>query len=328
MPAPASSRPPHARLLGGVVVVFALLLALAAGTGAVWGAFKATTQNTGNELRAVPDFIAPEASASVVQKAEGGTPGFIRPGGSFRALAAVTDEGRPSSGITSVGATADGLGTFATLAPGTSTVAGRAYNRVSPVTTIAGLTAGSYTYGLDLRDGAGNTRTQPGFPVVVDGTAPAAADVRAANTTGVAGRPDTGDQVVFGYTEPLDPESILAGWGGEGRNVQVRIANSSPRDLLTIRNAAGTVTLPLGTVDLGSSGYVVADRAFGASGSPSTMVHSNGVLTVTLGSASGSTNTVSSGSLSWTPAAGATDRAGNPSSTTTRAGSNGTGRDF
>ena len=43
---------------------------------------------------------------------------------------------------------------------------------------------------------------------------------------------------------------MLAGWTGHRTNVVVRIANKGGGDRLTIRNAANTAQLPLGTVNL------------------------------------------------------------------------------
>ncbi|MDP9302408.1 MAG: signal peptidase I, partial [Actinomycetota bacterium] len=54
-----------------------------------------------------------------------------------------------------------------------------------------------------------------------------------------------------------------------------------------------------------------------ATGTPSSLVQSGSALTITLGNASGTGNTVSSPTkMVWTPSASATDRAGNACSTT------------
>lgn len=321
------------RWWASVAALCVLLLVIAGASGGIWGSFSGRTTNAGSEIRAAADYVAPAATFAVLQKSEGGVPGFVRPGGSARVLAVVADSGRPSSGITSVTANADGLGTFATLSPTTTSVDGRTYNYVSPNVDISpSYPTGAYMFGLDLKDGAGNAAAQTGFPLTIDGTAPSAVDIRAVNKPGgIAGRPEIGDQVEFTYSEEMEPNSFFTGWNGGTTNVVAFIDNNAGpggRDLLSIRNAATNATLPLGSVDLGSSSYVFADRTFGASGTPSTMVRSGGVITVTLGTASGTASTVSGGSLAWTPSATATDRAGNPATTTARTGSNGSGRDF
>ena len=329
MSRPGTRRGPAVGRFPLLAVGTVLLLAVSSGTGAVWGVFSARTQNAGNELRAAPDFAAPSASASVVQKAEGGVPGFVRQGAGYRVLAAVTDGGNPSSGTASVSAVADGAGTLASLPAGSASVAGVAYNRVSAPTALGTTPAGTYGYRLDLADTAGNTRSQSGFSVVVDNTPPTATDVRGVNRTGgITGRIEAGDQLVLTADEPYEPDSVIAGWTGAATNVVVYVDNQSPRDILTVRNATNTAALALGSVNLGSGSHVSGDRTFGATGTRSTMVHANGTLTVTLGTASGSTFTAGGASLVWTPSATATDRAGNPFAATPRTGSNGAAADF
>lgn len=300
-----------------------LLLGLAAGSGAVWGAFTAPTANAGNELRAVPDFVAPTASASVIQKSTGGTPGFLRSGAGYRVYAAVTDTGRPASGNASVTAslTPTSLGlTNAPLTAGTyAAVAGTTYSHRSAQGTLPTTAAGTYPLTLGATDVAGNARTQAGTSVVVDNTAPAPTGVRTANRTGgIAGRPELGDTMTFTYSEPIDAISLVAAWDGDAAtNVVVRLANGSAfagtNDAMTVYNATNTTLLPLGTIDLGRRDFASAARTFGASGTPSTLTMTGSEVTVTLGTASGATTTASAtGSLRWTPGTGTTDRAGNP----------------
>ena len=71
------------------------------------------------------------------------------------------------------------------------------------------------------------------------------------------------------FSEVIDPESVLAGWTGAATNVVVRITNAGGGDVVTIRNAANTAQLPLGSVDLTGTQYVTADRDFGATGTAS-----------------------------------------------------------
>jgi len=183
---------------------------------------------------------------------------------------------------------------------------GQTYNWRSALLTANGtLSAGTYNYGLALADGAANSRTQTGS-VVVDNTAPTGSDVQTANG-GTVNKPDTGDTVVYTFSEQIDPSTIKAGWDGSSTAITVTVQQATPRDRL------GT-NVNLGTIDLRSNAWVTADAVFNA-----TMVMSGATVTVTLGSlTSGSTATVATASaLQWTPVNIAADRAGNACSTTT-----------
>jgi hypothetical protein len=316
-----------------------LLLGLVAGSGAVWGAFSAPTTNAGNELRAVPDFVAPLASASVIQKSAGGTPGFIRSGGGYRVYAAVTDSGRPASGTASVTASLSPASLGLTNAPLTAgtypAVAGTTYSHRGALQTLPTTTAATYGLTLGTTDVAGNARTQAGASVVVDNTAPVPTGVRTANRTGgTAGRPELGDTMTLTYSEPIDGISLVAGWEGTAAtNVVVRLTNGSffggTNDAMTVYNATNTTLLPLGTIDLGRTDYASSARTFGASGTPSTLTMAGSEVTVTLGTASGATTTTASaGSLRWTPGSGSTDRAGNPISSSAFLETGAADRDF
>ena len=124
-------------------------------------------------------------------------------------------------------------------------------------------------------------------------------------------------QCVCNAGESTPPQSVLAGWTGTATNVVVRITNNAGGDLLTIRNAANTAQLPLGSVNLIGTLYVAANRDFGATGTASTMVQSGTTITITLGTPSGVTGTqVAAGTMAWTPTVTMTDRAGNTCQTT------------
>jgi hypothetical protein len=113
----------------------------------------------------------------------------------------------------------------------------------------------------------------------------------------------------------------------------VRIDNNSSAaggdDRLQVYDAANTSLLPLGSVDLGRTDYVTANRTFGASGTPSTVALSGAVVTVTLGTQSGAgTTAASTGTMSWSPVSELVDRAGNLVSTATRTESGTADKDF
>ena len=102
-----------------------------------------------------------------------------------------------------------------------------------------------------------------------------------AGTNGLAEQSDT---LVLSFSEPVEPESILAGWSGAATNVVVRVNDNgllglpAGNDAVQVWNAANSAALPLGTVDLGRSDYVAGllggNVRFGASGTPSTMTMS------------------------------------------------------
>jgi hypothetical protein len=305
-----------ALLLAGVTV--ALL-----GRGGTFAAFSGQASNGSAGLAADTDWTPPNASAAVVAKGTGGDAGYIRAGGTYYSYANVTDGGNPGSGVASVSADA-GLGAIAlNSAGGPWTVDGVSYNYRSAVQTLAaGTAAGTYPLAVSSTDSdtPANSQTQNGFSVVVDNTGASATDVQTANGGSIAGRPEQGDTVTFIYSEPIERLSILPGWTGATANVVVRINQANPRDRLQVYDAADAILLPLTNgagLDLGRNDYVTANRTFGATGTPSTMVRSGNSITITLGTQSGAGTTAGNNStMSWTPSASATDRAGNATSTT------------
>ena len=287
------------------------------------------------------DFVAPSASRSVIAKVSGGTPGFIRQGVSYHVYAQVTDTGSPASGISTVTANTSAFDTGATaaaLAAGSYTVGGQSYNyRTGTLTANASISPGTHNYSLTLADAGGNSRTQTGFSVTVDNTAPTAADVQTANGASIAGRPEQNDTVTFTYSEPVDPNSILAGWTGAQTDVVVRINNniaaSGGNDQLIVANSANTALLPItGStphLNLGRIDYVGVNRTFGLTGTKSRMTMSGNSITIILGTQSGAgTTAVANGTMTWTPSTTPTDPAGNSVSSAARTETGTADREF
>jgi hypothetical protein len=188
--------------------------------------------------------------------------------------------------------------------------------RSASVTANNPLTAGSYTYSVTATDASANSATRTGLTVTVDNTVPSGSAIQTANGSTTVGKAELGDTVTFTFSEPIDPESILSGWTGASTSVVVRINNNASIDALLVFNLANTTQLNLGSLNLRGD-YVTANRTFGASGTASTMVLSGNAIIVTLGTASGATNTVAiANNMTWTPVAGALDRAGNACSIT------------
>jgi hypothetical protein len=287
--------------------------------------FVSGSADPGNALSAHADWSAPAASASAIAKTAGGVAGYIKQGGTYYVYANVADGGNPATGTATVTTNLSSLSSGAgsvTLAAGSYAVDGVAYNfRSASLTAKSSLSAAAYAYTLALADVGGNSTSQTGFSVTVDNTAPTAANVQTVNVAGgTIGRPDLGDQVVLTFSEPIDPDTILAGWSGAATNVVVRITEGGAgNDALTVRNTTNSAQLPLGSVNLARTDFVTATRDFGASGTAATMAQSGNAITLTLGTPSGTTGTVTTAAaMIWTPSATATDRAGNAAATTAR----------
>ncbi len=265
------------------------------------------------------DATAPTSSAAVLQKTTGGATGAIRQGGTYRVYATVTDTGDPATGVASVTANVSALTTGSTavaLTAGSFTVGGVVYGYQSAQLTATNpQAAGTKTWTVTATDGAGNAATSSAFPVTVDNTKPAGADVQALNGGAIPGRAETGDLVQLTYTEAIDPHSVLAGWTGAATTVTVRLTNNggASGDRIQIWNAANSAQLPLGTVSLTNTGYVTTSRNF----TGSTMQLVGSVVVVTLGTPSGATLTVATPTnATWAPSATVFDPAGNTATTT------------
>ena len=312
----------------------ALALAAALAGGAVWGSFGSTAAaNSGNNITAAADFVAPTVTATTIAKTAGGSAGYIKRGGTYYVYANVTDSGNPASGVSSVTANVSSITsgqTAASLTSGSFTVGGVAYNRRSAsLTAGSSLAAGTYSYSLTTKDTAGNTRTGAGFTVVVDNTTMSASDVQTANGSKTAGQAQERDTITYTFSEPPDPDSILDGWDGSATDVVVRLNNASSEDTVTIYDEDNSSQLPFGTLYLGRNDYTTSNRTFGVKGAASTMVLSGSEVTITLGGQSGNAKSgTGTGTMEWRPSSSATDRAGNAMSTSAREESGKADREF
>jgi len=317
------------------VIVGALLLVGVSATAA-YAVFTKTKTVPSNTFSTKADWVAPTSSAETIAKTAGGTPGFIKQGGTYFVYANVTDTGNPASGVSTVTANVSTITTgqtAASLSSGSFSVGGVSYNyRSASLTANNPLSAGSYTYSLTSTDVAGNSGTQSGFTVTVDNTAPTASDIQATNKAGgTAGQAEQGDKIIYPFSETIDPNSILSGWTGASTNVVVRLNDGGllGDDTVTIYNSANSAQLPFGTVDLGSTGYTGSNVTFGATGAASTMVQSGSTITITLGHASGSTSSpLLNSTMTWSPSATATDPAGNACSTASATESGASDKEF
>lgn len=311
-------------------------------------AFTAGAESAGNSVTAAADFRAPQVTALAIGKAAGGATGFVKQGGGYFVYANVAaDTGKPASGIASVTADVSGVTTGATAIPltaGSFSAGGVTYGyRSAALTANAVLAAGAKAFSVTATDNASNANSANGS-VTVDNTAPAAADVQTANA-GSNGLAEQGDSLLLTFSEPVEPESILAGWSGTATPVVVRLVDNGlfglplGNDAVQVFNAANSAALPLGAVDLGRSDYVAGllggNIRFGGSGTASTMTMSGNTVTVVLGTYNATvivdpmrTTAAGNGTATWTPTATPYDRASNAMSTASASESGGADREF
>lgn len=325
-------RLPRPALLGLAAAGAAVLVA--ASVAPTFAAFSSSTENGGNEVSATPDFRAPVVGAVAIAKAVGGAPGFVKAGGEYFVYANVAaDTGAPASGLASVKADVSAVTTGATavtLAAGSFSAGGVSYGYRSAALTASAVSAGAKAFTVTATDVAGNANAKEGT-VTVDNTAPLASDVQTTNA-GTNGLPEQNDTIVFTYSEPIEPESILAGWTGAATNVVVKVNDNgllglpAGNDSFEIWNAANSTALPLGAVDLGRSDYAAGllggSYRFGATGTASKMTMSGNAITVVLGTYNSTIvvdaargTATGTGSMVWTPVASPYDRAANTLST-------------
>jgi hypothetical protein len=327
----------------GALFVLVVCTALPLSTGFSGASFTATSASSAGAATA-PDWAAPAVVRAIVLRQGATVPGPVAPGASYLVYADVIDSGNPASGTAAVTADVSALTAGATavaLSSGSWSVGGQPYNfRAGPFTAGATLVDGVAPFSVRTTDNAGNSATSAGFSATVDGVAPTATDVQAANGAALSGRLEAGDSLTLTFSEPIEPGSIVAGWDGSSPlNVVVRLnrATLGGNDTLSFFDAANATQLQLGTVDLGRSDYTGGTVTFGATGTPSSMAHSvvtvGGApvsrLTLTLGTASAAARTAKGpGGMTWRPAAGPQDPAGNALVTAPAAESGGLDVDF
>jgi hypothetical protein len=336
----------RAKKIGTVVVAITAVALIA--IPAALAAFSAKTENAGDIVTAAPDFVAPAITATVVAKSQGGVTGFVRKGGTYFVYANVSaDTGNPASGLSTVKANAAELTsgqTAATMTAGTYTAGGVSYNYRSAELTANAALDGTKNYSVTATDVAGNAGTVSGT-AVVDTVAPTATDIQTTNVSGgTNGLAELGDKIIYTYSEPIDPQSVLAGWSGASTPVVVRLVDNGVLGLATgndevvIYNSTNATQLPLGAVNMGRGDYVGGllggSVYFGSTGTASTMVLSGNTITITLGTYQaesilvGRSTAGGTGTMVWTPVATPYDRAANILSTAAATESGAADKDF
>lgn len=185
------------------------------------------------------------------------------------------------------------------------------YAPVGGIRTKSTLAEGTYPWSATVTDKDGDTTTF-NRSVIVDNTKPVAFDVQTANGGAVVGKAEQGDTVTITFTENQGMGQRPA--GDTPNNMVARIDNMGSNDVLKLYiETNNREDYYFGQVKLGRD-YVSSNRQFGATGTKSTVVRSGNSYVLTLGTPSGSTNTVSSSStMSWTVGAfPPNDKSGNP----------------
>ena len=328
----------HRKPLTAVLTAIAIGAMALAVVPVTFAAFSSGTESAGNSVVAANDFRPPLVTAAVLGKSIGGATGFVKQGGEYFVYANVAaDTGNPASGIAGVKADVSNVTTGSTsvpLAAGSFSAGGVSYGyRSAAFSANAVLAEGPRSFTVTATDNALNANSLGGS-VTIDNTAPKASDVQTTNVGGgTNGLAEQGDTLILTVSEPVEPESILAGWNGiTATNVTVRIIDNSllglglGDDVVQIFNSGNTTVLPLGAVDLGRSDYVTGlvggNVKFGASGTKSTMTMSASTITVVLGTYEGegllgSNRQIAggTGTAAWAPVATPYDRAANAMST-------------
>ncbi len=317
---------------------------------AALAAFGARTENSEDLVKAAPDFVAPSVSAVALGKTQGGASGFVKTGGTYYVYANVeADKGNPASGIATVKANVAVYTSGATevaLTAGTYTAGGLSYNYRSEALTD-GLAEGSMPFTVQATDKAGNAATKPGT-ATIDNAPPNASDVQTTNVGGgTAGLPEAGDKLILTYSEPIEPESILAGWTGTAATpVTVHVNDNgllglpTGNDSVNVFDSKNEKELPLGVVDLGRNDYAAGLLGGYYRFNASSMAINGNSVEITLGTYEATIivgpfrgTTAAAGTMVWaptntTPVTAPYDRAANVVSTAKATESGAADKDF
>jgi chitinase len=322
----------HALGLALLAVSFAGALPLVTSSS-----FSDTTVNNSNLISAAPDWVPPSVTAAAVAKSAGGTAGFIKASGTYYVYASATDSGAPASGIGTVKADVSTITTgqtAVTLVAGSYSAGGVSYGyRSAQLTAKATLATGPVAFSITATDQVPLSATAA-FSVTGDNTVPSASDIQTTNVAGgTAATPELGDTLILTYNEVIDWTTILSGWNGTTTNVQLKMidAGGPANDYIEVYTPS-QVLLPLGTIDLGAADFIKGGAGlvvFGATGTPTGMTASGSTLTLVLGTPNVAAGTEkNANAMTWTPATGVTDRAGNAISLTPRIESGTSDKDF
>jgi Big-like domain-containing protein len=286
------------------VVALAALAAAAGAAGTVGlssGAFTAHAAGTAT-LTTASDWLAPVVTLTM--PADGALTNDTTPTLSG-AAGSLTGDGATITVRVYSGATATGT----PVQTRTTTRAGATWT--VNATTLA---SGTYTAHASQTDTSGNTGTSAARTFTVDTVRPSGTAIAATNGGANAGRPESGDVITFSFGEAITATSILAGWDGTSRAVQVRFTNSTGTGLDTfhVRETGSATSVRLDNNVLTFANVVTNTVSFAA-----TMLRAadGRSVSVTLGAPDVPVNIVAGTSglvnMRWTTIAGPLDLAGN-----------------
>ena len=259
-----------------------------------------------------------------------GATGFLKQGGSYYVYANVSaDTGNPASGISSVKANVETITsgqTAVALLAGSYTAGGVSYNyRCAALTADAVLVEGAQPHRHRHRRRHQRQHASNGA-VTIDNTAPKATDMQSAKGGTTVGLAEENDSITFTFSEPVEPESILAGWTGArptSSSVSSTTGCSACRPATTPSRSTTRPTPPLCRWGPSTSAAATTPPAccggtlpLRASGTASKMTMGGNTVTVVFGTYSstiivdaGRTTAAGTGTMVWTPAATPYDRA-------------------
>lgn len=198
-----------------------------------------------------------------------------------------------------------------------------------------GVTEGSYDLRATVTDAAGNQTVSTAVTgrIVDNDTTPNAVDVQAPNT-GTAGKMEVNDSIIFTFSEPVAPGSILSGWTGSSAAtvvVQVDNVTTAGLDRLSVWDSAGTTLTGLTSAPTAGGLRLFQNYTGGQVKFNGSMTMSGSTVTIVFTSLrSGSVNgaAANTGTMQWAPTAALTDLAGHPLATTTITESGAVDKDF
>gem|GEM_PF-1311695 len=235
--------------------------------------------------------------------------------------------------LSSVALTVTGTGAL----PLTQTVsANSSGNWTATPMNMTAFSPGTINYSAQATDAAGNTGPAGTASSIKDVSSPTVTGVQLNNGSGgTLGKVEKGDSVTITFSEPINPTTICSVWANNTTNVQTQAGNNADNVVVNVApgvttstltvTGAGCPTLRVGSVALGGN-YTSSALSFSGNGGNASSLSWNPTartLTITLGSGTAGSNTVSTSPTpvpSYTPASGITDIASNPLSTNTVTG--------
>ncbi|HET8949162.1 MAG TPA: Ig-like domain-containing protein [Solirubrobacteraceae bacterium] len=196
--------------------------------------------------------------------------------GMFRGTATVAATATDATGITNVAIqySVAGANTWLPICTDTSSPYSCSWNAASR-------TDGAYDLRAVSVDTLGNQSTSATVTAYVNNLGPTGTDVQGTNG-GVNDKLDTGDTVVFTYSEAINPSSILAGWTTGTAAIRVRVNNTGGSDSMEFYDAANTT--PLGLLAAGTALSINIDHVTAPTLFNGTIARSGSTVTVTIGS--------------------------------------------